>query len=259
MSVKIMSMIFDRYHGGGGEMLLALALADHAHDDGTNIFPSVKHLSEKTRQSERTIQYQLRKMEQSGWLILVADEKGGRNKTREYRINDCWIKGANIAPVLKGANHDIKGAIQNKKGAIAVAPESSITIIEPSIKEKINKKEKIDPIREELKEVTDQTFSDFIELRKAKKAPLTIRAIENIRKEAGKAGISLENALIECCARGWQSFKADWYHKQQAPPAYQTRQQLAHIAARSIFGNDNEEKLINGEVIEYESTTKQLG
>ena len=56
MSIKIMSMIFDRYTNGGGEMLLALAIADHAHDDGTNIFPSVKSLANKTRQSERTVQ-----------------------------------------------------------------------------------------------------------------------------------------------------------------------------------------------------------
>ena len=126
MSIKIMSMIFDRYTNGGGEMLLALAIADHAHDDGTNIFPSVKSLANKTRQSERTVQYQLRSMEESGWLVLIADEKGGRGRSREYAINPDWIKGAKTAPIIKGATDDIKGAT-------AIAPESSITIIEPSI------------------------------------------------------------------------------------------------------------------------------
>lgn len=32
MSIKVMSAVFDRYQGGGGEMLLALALTDHARD-----------------------------------------------------------------------------------------------------------------------------------------------------------------------------------------------------------------------------------
>ena len=64
MSIKLMSQIFDRYPNGGGEMLLALAIADHAHDDGTHIYPSVSALAKKTRQSERTVQYQLRKMQE---------------------------------------------------------------------------------------------------------------------------------------------------------------------------------------------------
>jgi len=31
-------MVFEHHPNGGGEMLLALALANHAHDDGTHIF-----------------------------------------------------------------------------------------------------------------------------------------------------------------------------------------------------------------------------
>ena len=74
-----MSLVFDRYPEGGGEMLTALALADHSDDDGKNIYPSIKRIAEKTRQSERTVQRQLRSMEDSGWLILIANENGGRN------------------------------------------------------------------------------------------------------------------------------------------------------------------------------------
>ena len=66
MSVRLISEVFARYPNGGGEMLLALALADHASDDGTRVYPSVKALAEKTRQSERTVQYQLRAMEAAG-------------------------------------------------------------------------------------------------------------------------------------------------------------------------------------------------
>jgi hypothetical protein len=96
----------------------------------------------------------------------------------------------------------------------------------------------------------------------AKKAPITERALSAIREEATKAGITLETALIECCARGWTGFKAEWYmnqQRQQAPPAYQTKQHLASVAARSIFGNETQEKVINGEVIEHGSIAKQLG
>ena len=116
MSVKVMTAVFERYPGGGGEMLLALALADHASDDGSRVFPGIKALSEKTRQSERTVQYQLRRMEEMGWLILVGVGNGGRSMHREYRISLCWIKGAEIAPFKKGATDGEKGATDDTKG-----------------------------------------------------------------------------------------------------------------------------------------------
>ncbi len=135
-------MVFDRYPNGGGEMLLALALADHAHDDGTHIFPSIARLAEKTRQSKRSVQYQLRRMEQSGWLVLVNAGIGGRRsgfgeggRTRQYRINPEWMKGAEIAPFAKGAKQASEGCkttqerVQNgvEKGATAIAPEPRAT------------------------------------------------------------------------------------------------------------------------------------
>ena len=65
--------------------------------------------------------------------------------------------------------------------------------------------------------VSEQVWYDFQTLRRAKKAPLTSSALSRIDKEAGKAGISLEAALIECCARGWTGFKAEWV-KDKADP-----------------------------------------
>lgn len=53
-------------------------------------------------------------------------------------------------------------------------------------------------------------WTDFVDLRKSKKAKLTQTAIDGIRKEADKAGWTLEAALQECCCRGWIGFKADW-------------------------------------------------
>jgi len=142
VSVRVMTAVFDRYPNGGGEMLTALALADHASDDGTRVFPGIKALAEKTRQSERTIQYQLRRMEESGWLILVSAGNGGRSMTSEYRISLDWIKGAEIAPFQKGASDDEKGATGDTKGCkpaqervqpVAPANNRHRTISEPSL------------------------------------------------------------------------------------------------------------------------------
>jgi hypothetical protein len=58
--------------------------------------------------------------------------------------------------------------------------------------------------------VSDSVWQEFKSLRKAKKAPITQRAIDSITSEANKAGWTLEKALEECVVRGWQAFKADW-------------------------------------------------
>ena len=61
--------------------------------------------------------------------------------------------------------------------------------------------------------VSDSVWQEFKTLRKAKKAPITQRAIDAITSEANKAGWTLEKALEECVVRGWQAFKAEWVVK----------------------------------------------
>ena len=61
--------------------------------------------------------------------------------------------------------------------------------------------------------VSDSVWQEFKSLRKAKKAPITQRAIDAISNEAKQIGWSLEKALEECVVRGWQAFKADWVVK----------------------------------------------
>jgi len=58
--------------------------------------------------------------------------------------------------------------------------------------------------------VSDSVWQEFKSLRKAKKAPITQRAIDALTNEANKAGWTLEKVLEECIVRGWQAFKADW-------------------------------------------------
>ena len=61
--------------------------------------------------------------------------------------------------------------------------------------------------------VSNSVWQEFKSLRRAKKAPITQRAIDAISNEAQKIGWTLEKALEECVVRGWQAFKADWVVK----------------------------------------------
>lgn len=63
---------------------------------------------------------------------------------------------------------------------------------------------------EKPSDVSETIWIDFINHRKAKKAPVSETVINSIRKEADKIPWSMDQALSEICARGWQGFKADW-------------------------------------------------
>jgi len=55
-----------------------------------------------------------------------------------------------------------------------------------------------------------QEWEDWLALRKAKKAPVTETVLKSARKEAEKAGISLNAFLTIWCARGSQGLEASW-------------------------------------------------
>ena len=64
-------------------------------------------------------------------------------------------------------------------------------------------------------DVSEQVWQDFIQLRRAKRAPVTQTAINRLRQEAQKANLALEEALKICLARGWQGFSASWLLKER--------------------------------------------
>ena len=107
--------------------------------------------------------------------------------------------------------------------------------------------------------VSPLTWSDFLQHRKAMKAPVTESSLKGLEREAGKAGWSLEKALVECCARGWRGFKAEWVQKDQSNRTEHQKRQDA--TARALFGNMFETpgmKTIEGEVIN-ENAPRLLG
>lgn len=159
MSIKVMSMVFDRYPSGGMERLLALAMADHAGDDGRRIWPSVDELARKTMQSRSSVQRQIRRMVATGWLIPVKTATGRPGVTNEYRICPEWIEGGevpspetgvNLTPLVdeppaevihtgvnltplekpeRGVTAAERGVTRDERGVTAMTPESS----EPSM------------------------------------------------------------------------------------------------------------------------------
>lgn len=59
-------------------------------------------------------------------------------------------------------------------------------------------------------DVAEQVWKDWVQLRKDKRAKVSLTAIEGAREEAAKAGMGLEAFLRIWCRRGSQGLEADW-------------------------------------------------
>jgi len=83
--------------------------------------------------------------------------------------------------------------------------------------------------------VSQSVWQDFKNLRKAKKAPITQRVIDGMQEQANLAGWTLEQAMSECCVRGWQAFKAEWVAEK---PKLVNKFDIAHTTVPSSSQRD---------------------
>lgn len=139
--------------------------------------------------------------------------------------------------------------VPDKDGQSETNPprEDKIRLDKNKPKEK-NKKEnkKENPVEELSQEVSMQVFNDFVALRKKKKALLTKTAIDGIKREAQKAGVSLETALKECCERGWVGFKAEWYQNSSNGNGKTEKfDPVAYVNRNRIRGDDESDRVIS--------------
>lgn len=105
---------------------------------------------------------------------------------------------------------------------------------------------------EKPEDVSEEVWNDFLNLRKEKKSPVTQTAINRIRTEAEKARLSLNAALTECCARGWQGFNAKWIEKEGKINATSGRN-LTVAERLEIAGNE----AIEQDLADFRARTQQ--
>ena len=152
-----------------------------------------------------------------------------------FSIEDgCWVHKRIEAEILDAAqNQDrkhqraVKGAAArwNKATNDASSNAQALPMQCPSPSPSPSPLPLTKPIKDNYgspEGVSPEVWKDFVQQRKAKKAAITETAIKGIEREANKAGITLNAALQEICARGWTGFKAEWYtkEKQDGEPAW---------------------------------------
>jgi DNA-binding Lrp family transcriptional regulator len=129
MSIRAMTAVWEHSRQTLGTRLVVLALADYAHDDGGNAYPSVSTLAAKAYMSERNVQYALRRLEQAGEIERQGTHVSGATI---WRITLPGM-GAKSAPAKSapGAKHDRGGVQKPTKRDVEICT-LTVTGIEPT-------------------------------------------------------------------------------------------------------------------------------
>jgi hypothetical protein len=95
-------------------------------------------------------------------------------------------------------------------------------------------------------DVGEQVWSDWLSLRKAKKAVVTETVVQGARKESDKLGWPLEKFLAEWCTRGSQGLKAEWVKPDQQSMSKTglMNQKVISGLTRGLIGGDNNVQLL---------------
>lgn len=128
MSVKQMSLVWELDLHPNHKIIL-LAYADHAHDDGSHVFPSLKRIAYKTGYSRDQVRRISRELKEAGLMEQVADPT--YNRPAEYMLT--LERGSKLPPLEKrGVANDPPqvGANDPPQVGAPMPPEPSI---EPSI------------------------------------------------------------------------------------------------------------------------------
>jgi len=84
MSVRVSNYVWRHSKQKGAALLLLLAIADQADDDGRNAWPSVATLAKKIRMTSRSVQLLTERLVAGGELRV--EEGGGKHGTHRYSV-----------------------------------------------------------------------------------------------------------------------------------------------------------------------------
>ena len=93
--------------------------------------------------------------------------------------------------------------------------------------------------------VTAQVWSDWLQIRKSKKLPMTETAWSQIQNEFRKSNLSDQAGVEYCCLSNWAAFKTAWYEKNLqeqnsgVSPRVQAKQKVISGLTRGLMGGTN--------------------
>lgn len=125
MSIKVSSWLWENSQASGSRLLLLLAIADFADDNGL-AWPSLATLEAKTRVPRRTVQRMISELEELGMLSVKRGD--GRHSSR-YRV-DMTISAEGGEEKSRGV---ILAPLSKKSRGVILAPQGCHSCVTPGV------------------------------------------------------------------------------------------------------------------------------
>lgn len=189
-------------------------------------FPDVDHVARRIRASAETVETVLREFfiqEADGWHNKRADEEitkyrklaedGRRGAEKRWKNKESVVEkdGEAIAPLLPP---------HSQPNATPIATINHYPL------NKVKKEKHTPQVADLFPDVSPEVLESFIKVRRSLRAPITELAATGIKREAAKAGISVEAALTMCVERSWRGFKAEWVSTKDRPASFDWETEL---------------------------------
>jgi hypothetical protein len=108
VSIELMTLVWKVPFPTSTQMVIALKLADHAKDDGSDIFPGRSSLASRARCSESTVKNTLRLFRETGILVVIEEGGKGPHDTTHYQMNVALLQAiADGQVTLSGSSTDL--------------------------------------------------------------------------------------------------------------------------------------------------------
>jgi hypothetical protein len=225
--------------GKSAPKFVLVAMAEHVNAESQEwtCWPSYAALCTITHQNSKTVEAAVYRLKELGLIVDTGERKGATGKVVVFRLNTtksgCVTPGPLLEsahgtrpenttafggvkpggnppkfqsnpPKFDGQSPQISGAIHPKTGVRSRNGTSNGTRNEPGIEAL------------EIAGVPPKLLADWKAVRKDKRAgPITDTVIEATVREAGKAGLTVADAVRYCCEAGWQGFNAGFYAKRE--------------------------------------------
>lgn len=117
MGYKVTTAVWDNSKAKGGDLLVLIAIADSADNETGEAFPSIRYLAEKSRLSERTVQYAITRLVSLGELEVLQNT--GRVNT--FRVT-LFLPGLSAGEEKKLIARAEESAHRRGQGGARIAP-----------------------------------------------------------------------------------------------------------------------------------------
>ncbi|MDN8336197.1 helix-turn-helix domain-containing protein [Acinetobacter baumannii] len=215
---------------------ILLSLADRAGEDH-KAWPSIKRLEVDTKCDRKTIMKVLERLQEINLIRFTEETRG--NGVKVYQLVGVRGREDDLTSTKKGTSTKIGTSTKNgtststkngtststKIGTATSTKNGTQNLSIESTNESTNiYKGKFNFANALVSQGADQKLiSEYMEVRKAKKAVNSETAFKSLISEQQKSGLTLNQVLEHCVVNSWKGFKAEWIKNQSTVHGQQNK------------------------------------